>query len=79
MRFNIGLRRIVLLFVAPLFVSSCQKSDLQACVDAEMSMYKSERVTENGDPGTFWKNGDFEEDLARSVAFSICGHKINPQ
>jgi hypothetical protein len=79
MRDNFIPLRLLFLFVALLFVSNCQKSDLQACVDAEMSMYRSERVEENGEPGTFWKSGKFEEDLARSVAFSICGHKLNPK
>ena len=61
---------------ALLLISGCQKSDLQACVDAKIAEDKSMPKYADGSWTPFWEGGHHDEVAARSWAFDVCGSVI---
>jgi hypothetical protein len=62
----------ILIISAP----GCQKSDIQACVDAQVEENRANPKNPDGTWSYHWENGRFDEKASRSSNFYLCGQYL---
>jgi hypothetical protein len=70
------LYRAAVLGILVIAAPGCQKSDIQACVDAQVEDARNNPKKPDGTWNVFWDNGRFDEKNARTIGFAVCGSML---